>query len=429
MILCPIGHTYLPYQQQGIEFAATRSSVLIADEMGLGKTVQAIGWMNAHPEIESVLVVCPATLKINWRREIDRWLVSPVVEVEIINYDVLHKLDMGNVYDLVILDEAHYIKSPDARRSMAAKQIQARHRIALTGTPILNRPVELYGILQWLKPSLFTDKAKKQFERRYCAGHLKTLRFGRRVKKVWDATGASNLDELRYKLNGLMIRRLKADVLKELPPKRRQIIELSREDISWVRDLAIAKAEEELAYDIQVKGLDDTVTAKWDQLSKLRLETAMAKLPAATQVIFDAIENSGKVVVFAHHHDVIDYLVEKLPRAVRVDGRMGQDERQVSVDRFQNDPMVKVFVGQIQAAGVGLTLTAASHVIFVELDWTPGLVSQAEDRCHRIGQKASVLVQHLVLEDSLDAKMAKALVKKQEIIERALDAQKGAVHV
>jgi SNF2 family DNA or RNA helicase len=158
-------------------------------------------------------------------------------------------------------------------------------------------------------------------------------------------------------------------------------------------------------------------------MARIRHETALAKVPHAIKFIEESLESSSKIVVFAHHKDVISQLKDAFPGCVSITGDTKMEDRQAAVDRFQNDDKCRVFFGNIKAAGVGLTLTAAAHVIFVELDWVPGNMSQAEDRCHRIGQKGSVLVQHIVLSDSMDATIAKRLIQKQEIIDKALDSE------
>lgn len=436
MIPCPPGLSYLPYQEEGIAFGCDKTAVLFGDEMGLGKTIQAIGWLNCHPEIETCLVVCPASLKINWARELDKWLISPCIDVTIINYDMLHKTDLSKSYDVCILDEAHYIKNNKARRSQLCRLIRATHRIALTGTPILNRPIELWNVLHWLDQACWPTSSYMPYAIRYCGAFQRQIWVrGGGKRRVWMMDGASNLDELRALLRPLMIRRLKADVLTDLPAKRRQIIELPaiglsadlrrrlRDGLQQIRDL-------EVKYRDDVQKLESSLQVAWSRMAEVRHEAGLAKVQMALELIQDAIDSSGKVVLFAHHRDVIDQLQEALVdyRPAVITGETPLVNRQIAVDMFQRDPGVKVFIGQIQAAGVGITLTAASHVIFVELDWTPGMVSQAEDRCHRIGQKESVLVQHLALEDSIDVHMAKALVRKQSTIERALDgAGKGDV--
>lgn len=422
MIPVPYGLAYLPYQLDGIEFARERGSVLFGDEPGLGKTIQAIGWLNCHAgQIDSLLVVCPASLKINWARELQKWMIDPCVEITIINYDRLHKLDLSKTYDVCILDEAQYIKSKGAQRTRYCKLIKTKNKLALTGTPILNKPIELWSILNWLVPEIWPASSYMRYALRYCGAY--------KGKWGWVMDGATHLDELKTHLSYLMIRRLKEDVLKDLPPKRRQIIELPKDGIGADLRAKLVEASTRLnlieeTYRHDVRMLDSNLTVAFQEMAQLRHEVGLAKVDTALGLIHDAIEASGKVVIFAHHRDVIECLKESLADYLPavIHGGTPQAERQDAVDRFQTNPKVRVFIGQIQAAGVGLTLTAASHVIFVELDWTPGVMTQAEDRCHRIGQRDAVLVQHLVLADSLDARMAKALVRKQEIIEKALDA-------
>ena len=264
-------------------------------------------------------------------------------------------------------------------------------------------------------------------------------------------TGSANLHELQTKLRGcIMIRRLKADVLTELPAKRRAVIELSQngaakavkaEQEGWaeyqdlLEDLRtrveLAKASDKAEdYEAAVEKLKKAASAAFTEMAKLRHATAVAKIPYVIGHINDSIEGGKKVIVFAWHKDVINALeVEFGERAVSVTGDTPMARRQDAVDRFQTDPECWVFLGNIQAAGVGLTLTASSHVIFAELDWVPGNVTQAEDRAHRIGQKEMVLVQHLVLEGSLDAKMARTIVQKQIVIDQALDKEREEIPV
>jgi SWI/SNF-related matrix-associated actin-dependent regulator 1 of chromatin subfamily A len=461
----PDGLEYLPFQKAGISFGDSRPSILIGDEMGLGKTIQALGIINRDDSIKNVLVICPASLKINWAREAKKWLVRefditisgkefPEGNFRIINYDVLEKfkdqLDAIE-YDLIILDEVHYLKNPKANRTRNVvgylkkdkndkwvwekESLKARRIIALTGTPIVNRPIELYPIISYLDRK--TWKSFWGYAKRYC--NAKNNGYG------WDLKGASNLGELQEKLRStIMIRRLKKDVLKELPAKRRQVIEMptngygdivSKEMEAWNAQqdkLDELRARVELArvldnqeaYNDAVANLKAGAQAAFEEISKLRHATALAKLPLVISHINDVLEGDSKVVVFAHHKDVVARLKEEYgDKAVVLVGDTKLEKRQEAVDRFQNDPNVKVFIGSIKAAGVGITLTASSHVIFVELDWVPGNLSQAEDRCHRIGQFDSVFIQHLVLEGSLDAVMANALVEKQKVIDEALDKE------
>jgi len=431
--------------------------------MGLGKTIQALGVINADAEIKSILVVCPAGLRLNWKREAEKWLVRPLsvgivdggvpdTDMVIVNYELLKKYRdtlRARPWDLLVADEIHYAKSPKAQRTIELlggkngksemiAPIPAKRRLYLTGTPILNRPIELWPLVKSL--GLFTSWY--QYATRYCAGQQ--TRWG------WDVSGASNLEELQDRLrSSIFVRRVKADVLQELPAKRRQIIELPangaekvvkteaqawaarQERIAELRAaVEVAKASEsESDYKAAVEKLADGMRVAFSEMAQLRHDTARAKVPYVVEHVKDAVEASGRVVVFAHHKDVVAEIVAGLAEAeiasVVVTGDMSGAERQASVDAFQAGK-VAAFIGTIMAAGVGITLTAAAHVVFAELDWVPGNISQAEDRCHRIGQRESVLIQHLVLEGSLDAEIACRIVAKQEIIDRALDRREPA---
>jgi SWI/SNF-related matrix-associated actin-dependent regulator 1 of chromatin subfamily A len=261
----------------------------------------------------------------------------------------------------------------------------------------------------------------------------------------WDFSGASNLDELQNKLrSSVMIRRKKEDVLKELPAKTRQVIEIENDENAvknekkasinfqeQIQKLKIAvelsKAESEEAYKEAVDKLRECAKQHFEEIARLRHETALAKVPYVIDYVNDILENDDKykLVLFAHHKDVVQKLAEEFGnKCVLLTGEMKLEDRQASVDRFQNDETCNVFIGSLKAAGVGITLTKSSHVIFVELDWTPGNMSQCEDRVHRIGQVNSVLIQHLVLQSSVDVNLARTLVEKQEIIDNALDTEK-----
>ncbi len=422
----PAGLSYLPYQKAGIAYAIKRSSTLIGDEMGLGKTIQAIGVINATAP-KTVLVVCPASLKINWKNEMTKWLVADrdiqIVngggeqipanpDVIIINYDVLSKhKDAINArtWDLVIMDEAHYIKNNTAARTKVAVGIKANRKVVLTGTPITNRPIELQPIAGYLDPVTFGNYFK--FGVRYAGAHQ--INIGR--KTVWDFNGSSNLDELQRVLRqSFMIRRKKDEVLKELPEKVRQIIVLPNSDYSD----QIKKEFETLADAVDETSSEDI---EFEQMSGVRHETALAKV---NDVVTHVAAIDHQVVVMAHHKDVVDGIKAGLEAAgksvVTLTGDCNQAHRQNAVETFQAGN-ADVFIGTIGAAGVGITLTSASHVVFAELDWVPGNMSQAEDRCHRIGQDSSVLVQHLVVDGSIDARLAQVLVGKQRVLDKALD--------
>ena len=466
---------YRPFQRAGIKYALSRPGTLIGDEMGLGKTIQAIGVINSDESIKTVLVICPATLKLNWLTECKKWLTRPMkiaigdgktcpmpelgYNIVIINYDVCDRWGCLSsiVWDLIVLDECHRLSHHDIERTVAIyggkskamkkkekkegitlpykKEIKARIRLALTGTPICNRPNELYPTLAYLVPEWKTKW--KYFMSRYC-GYVQT-RYG------CDVSGASNLEELQEVLRiSCMIRRLKSQVLTELPPKTRQIVLLDPDSASnsairreleaskkaeatyerLKAQVELAKATNDTQYKDAVEALKSAMSADFAELSTLRHETALAKVPAVIDYLKERFEEVDKIVVFCHHKDVIAKICAAFPgESVHITGSDSLESRQQAVDSFQNNPKTKLFVGSITAAGVGITLTAASIVIFVELDWVPGNITQAEDRCHRIGQKDSVTVQHLLYDNSLDSKMAKTLIEKQEIIEKTLDLE------
>ncbi len=436
-IPAPAGLEYLPFQRAGIAYALEHTNTLIADEMGLGKTIQAVGMINADTTLQKTLVICPASLKINWRRELEKWLTRPLTieiagnkgfpaaDIVILNYDILKKYDAEIkhvVWDLLVCDESHYLKSHTSARTQMVlgnkkkniQPINAKRKLFLTGTPILNRPIELWT---------------------YCDGH--------ETKWGWDVSGASHLDELQAKLRATcMVRRLKKDVLTELPPKRRQVIELPvnglitqitaekntyqkyQEMIAKLKTrVKVTQANKNIEeYNQAVAELKSLTLLAFTEIAKLRHKTALAKIPQVVSHIQDTLEQQDKVVVFAHHRDVIEAIqMEFKEISVVLTGETSIEDRQKAVDQFQTDDKIKLFIGSIKASGVGITLTASSHVIFTELDWTPASISQAEDRTHRIGQTNSVLIQHLVLDGSLDSNMAKMLVEKQSIIDAAMD--------
>ena len=456
VIPCPPGLAYLPFQRAGIAYASQRKTALVADEMGLGKTVQFVGVCNADIAAKRILIVCPASLKHNWRREFAKWdikglsigIVDGEEEVEfetdvtVINYDILaahhEAIKTHGAWDLVCLDECHYLKNGRADRTLEVfggikrnsdrtikerfTPIPTKRMILLSGTPLVYKPKELWPLIHAIDPEgLGADWHHSAV--RYCQARSWPQYINGEERKMWWWDGAANLDELQEIMRSrFMVRRLKKDVLTELPAKRRQVIILEPKP-----QLAKLVKKECLTYEEHSSSLEAyaEVLPGIGELSEIRKKIAIKKVPYAVEHIKELLNETSKDVVFVHHHDVADLLASAFgDEAVVVDGRVANEDRQHRVDRFQTDPTCKVFIGGIQAAGVGITLTAASTVVFVELDWVPGNLSQAEDRCHRIGQKESVLVQHLVLEGSLDERVVEVIIKKQEIIDKALDAPK-----
>lgn len=442
-IPCPPGLAYLPYQRGGIAFARGKDGVLIADEQGLGKTISAIGIMNDVP-VKTALIICPASLKANWAREIDKWLnyYLPVHVVEkvkaplprkvgvlIVNYDIVAKMRQfidQTEWDILVCDEAHLLKTMTTVRAKAVLGvngkggIKATRRLFLTGTPAESRPAEIFAIANTLRPNLFPSWLDYAF--RYCGAYM--------TKYGLDARGATRVAELQAKLrDSIMIRRKKADVLKDLPPKINVRVVLPcdkklRDSVD--AELESYQRERGVIESLKAQGasLEDVAKARNAAMARmrdLRVATTAGKMPMALEFIRNASEQE-KVVVFGVHHDVLDRLAAEFKdRAVVITGKTPVHDRQALVDRFQNDPEVTVFIGQIIAAGVGLTLTASSHVIFVEYDWRPGVIAQASDRCHRIGQKNSVTCSYLVIEKSLDDVMLSSINKKRNTLNETLD--------
>lgn len=486
----PPGLVPFGYQKAGVAYFSKRSRVLCGDEMGLGKTVMGALWINYDPTIKRVLVVCPASLKRNWQRELQKWLVRkttvgiadtrypkviPSSDIVIINYDILaRREDTGTAetvkvktkeltpegepkyvyrqkkvyeyhmreslkrcWDLVIVDEVHKCKgSPETViRSRMVYSLEAERVLFLTGTPIVNRPRELWHMIHYLAPKQFPEE--KDYLKRYCKGDTYMDPYA----------GGSNLSELQQKLRlWILIRRLKRDVLKDLPPKMRQVIELPADSCEGVlksEKLAFEKKEDvltamrlrvELAkasdsvedYKQAVATLTAGIKVAFEDLSRIRKETALAKVPMVIEHLQTHRDENHKVICFAHHKEVIAKLAEAFAgQCVTFTGASTLTQRDEAVCSFQQDPSIWFFFGTIGAAGVGLTLTASSYVVFAELDWVPGNVTQAEDRAHRIGQSESVLIQHLVLEGSMDQRMAEVLVEKQDMADRALDREDG----
>ncbi len=429
-----------PFQISGVEFIESRNGrVLIGDEMGLGKTAQAISWLKLHPELRPVIVVCPASLKINWSRELGIWGLGKektqilsgkrngyalLGQIIIINYDILTAwLDALEAYrpKVVIFDEVHYTKSYKAQRTKAAKQLAKKvpHIIALSGTPIVNRPIEFFNSINMIRRDIFPSY--KSFGERFCGMTVKY--FGGQV--IRDFGGASNTDELHKLLTRtIMLRRLKKDVLKDLPDKIHSVVPFEIENreeynsasadiIDW-----ILKNEGEEKAD---RASQAEVLVEFEKLKQLAVK---GKIESVKEWVADFLESGEKLVLFATHTFTLDLLQQAFPKiSVRLDGSTSQKGRQEVVDQFQNNNEIRLFLGNVKAAGVGITLTASSNVGFVELPWTPGDYEQASDRLHRIGQKDAVNVWTLVAQDTVEEDVAIILSAKQKVLAAVLDGK------
>jgi len=340
------------------------------------------------------------------------------------------------------MDESHYVKSLGAQRTRAARMLVSNVRPAtlmmLTGTPVLNRPYELVSQLEILGVMPQFCSKRMEFLVRYCNAHRKAIwvrtAHGPMRRFVWDFSGASNLEELGRKLRATcMIRRAKQDVLLDLPPKRHSAIIMSsqRHAALIAAEARAAKAVEESRNKMKLikeQGSNDMAAAleaargdyaaAFSELARIRREIGLAKAPGVCEVVNDLLTTHSKVVLWAHHHETVDALHSRLSQEhviVRFTGRESESDRQHAVEQFQNGN-ARVFLGSLHAAGVGLTLTAASVAVFAELDWTPGVMDQAADRIHRIGQRDSVMIHYCVLDGSLDHNMVQALIDKGDVV-------------
>ena len=473
----PEGLSYRNYQRAGIAYMSQRYSALLADPMGSGKTVMIAGTLNALHETDNtgrILIVAPASLTINWKRELEKWLVwKPTIhvfdgskskkfdistfkpDISIFSYErlcttyknfytfikdkssgqVYGRIDpsVAHIYGTVVLDEAHYCKSETSKRTFVALSFAsgAHHRYLLSGTPILNRPIEAWPLLHCLRPDIWGNRDK--YATYFCDRKLKTIYYKTREgvvrnKAVWDESGACNIEELNHMLRKhVMIRREKSTILKELPPKMIQTISLPVhcEDVAKEFDIwnrLVAKYGEEEAVS-RLLG-NSLGVGDMGEMANIRQRVALAKVPHVVDFVKDIIENTDeqKVIVMAHHRAVVDALMEGLVdyRPVKVVGGMTAENKQMSVDLFQKDVDTKVFIGNIRAAGVGLTLTASSTVVFAELDFTPGMMEQASDRAHRLGQTNTVNVYQLILDGSLDGYLLEMLKTKKDVFSKLM---------
>jgi len=418
-----------PFQSDGVAFLLSKKRAILADDMGLGKTRQAIVAMEAGCPEGTILVVCPASIKLNWKREI--LMVDDEASIEvlgvdndhndaprwiIINYDILGKhadrLHTIN-WSGIILDEAHFIKNASKRTSHCLKllgvQAEAHapligpdYVFLLTGTPMTNRPKDLFNLFRCVGHP--AARSFLSFAKRYCDAY--------RNDYGWVTTGASNIDELNLLMKEVSIRRTKDEVL-DLPPKVRSWVPV---DISGSK-AAFNAIDGFLSWYVGTDPSKPNDTEFLARLMKVRTALHKAKFNAVAERIKDVIATGEKVVLFTCFTDGIDRHKKILgDQAVTITGSDTSTKRMVAVDRFQNDPNVRVALCNIIAGGVGITLTAGTHVIFQDLDWVPANHAQAEDRCYRIGQDQRVTVEYFYADGTLDGYIATLLEQKIALI-------------
>lgn len=421
----------MEHQKVAIEKLLANSHFILADDMGLGKTTSTV-IASIESDVKKVLIVCPASLKINWKREIEEYTDEKTIIVEgrkwgstfkyyIINYDILKnfhttennedfKTIVNEGFDLAIVDEAHYISNSQAQRTKLLNDILNKIPKVwlLTGTPMTSRPINFYNLLKIVKSPLTLNW--KTYVLRYCKGYQ--FRVGGR--KIWNTSGASNLSELREQTKAVVLRRLKTDVL-DLPEKIISPIWLEMKSSFYDDELT------EFLRITEEQKTKESITVTLNRLMRLRQLIAIDKVEHTCELIDRVLEQDRKVIVFTNFTVSLDMLKEKYKKkCVVLDGRMSKDVRQMSVDRFQNDDKVKIFIGNIKAAGVGITLTAADVVIMNDLSFVPADHSQAEDRAYRFGQKNSVLVYYPIFENTIEMTIYNILQKKKNVIDEVM---------
>ncbi|KAM9346996.1 SWI/SNF-related matrix-associated actin-dependent regulator of chromatin subfamily A-like protein 1 [Symphorus nematophorus] len=420
----------MPFQREGVNFAVSRHGrLLLADDMGLGKTVQAICIAAYYRNEWPLLVVAPSSVRFTWAEAFRRWLpslrpdsINVVVKakdnlrsglINIISYDLLSRTDKqqpGSPFNVLIMDESHFLKNIKTARCKAALPLlkAAKRVILLSGTPAMSRPSELYTQILAVRPALFPRF--HEFGMRYC--DAKQMAWG------WDYSGSSKLGELKLLLEEcLMLRRLKSDVLSQLPSKQRKVVTVTIDGINTRIKAALSAAAKQLTK------VNHSKKEEKEALLVFYNHTAEAKLHAIMEYITDMLEGGReKFLVFAHHKLVLDHITSELGKKnvsyIRIDGATPSAERQQLCDKFQFSTKTCVAVLSITAANMGLTLHSADLVIFAELFWNPGVLIQAEDRVHRIGQTSNVNIHYLVAKGSADDHLWPMIQEKMNVLEQ-----------
>ena len=423
------------HQESGIEFLLKNKKCILADDMGLGKTYQSIV-AALEIEAERVLIVCPSSLKINWMREIQNFCEDVSIikgkhwdpdRFTIINYDILKNFhtieEKGKKYedwelrreivefnpDLIILDEAHFVKNHKSIRGKILKDISKRFKTErvwlLTGTPIANRPMDYFNLLSIIDSPVTNNWV--HYAKTYCEG----MRFKKAGRFIWVTTGASNLEELSTKTKRTILRRKKEDVL-DLPEKLITPVYLELENVDGYKNVWNEYIEQR-----KLDGKKGNPAKDLVEMTLLRTFIAMETVPYTIEKTEEALELNKKTIIFCNFNDEMDSFINHFgDKCVCVRGGMSDKQKQQSVDRFQEDDSCMVFVGQIKAAGVGLTLTKAEIVIMNSLDWVPGTHEQAEDRAYRIGQKETVNIYYMLIDDTIDTLVWNILNEKKKVI-------------
>jgi SWI/SNF-related matrix-associated actin-dependent regulator 1 of chromatin subfamily A len=427
-VAAKLGGELQPFQWAGVRYVLEARRVFLSDEQGLGKTVQALAAMEADDAYPAI-VICPASLKLNWQRETRKWLPHRSVEIvaggvavpttgdiTIVNYEVV-----GKHYDTlarlhpkaVVIDESHYCKNPRAKRTQAVRRLaesieRGGLRVALTGTPVLNHAEELISQLRII-------------------GRLDEFGSGARFSRQFQ--GVLTEERLHWHLRrSCFVRRLKSEVLPQLPAKRQVVVPVAldnereyrvaeRDVVEWLRSQPL-----ELS-DLNAKIAATLRAERLAQLGALQRLAARGKLSSALAWIHDFLASGEPLVVFARHREIQEAVLERFPDALHLFGRDKLEAREASVQAFQEETGPQLIVCATRVAAQGITLTRASNVAFLELEWTPALHDQAEDRVHRIGQHDSVTAWYLLAADTIDETMATLIERKRGIIAAVTDGK------
>lgn len=445
-------HTSLkPFQREGVKTIIQNfdGHCFLADQMGLGKTIQAIAciqhYYNNEPH-KRVLIICPSYLRFNWLNEITQWgggMCSVDIvpngktlsesTITITSYDLaVAQVDQlkKNKYSIIVVDESHYLKSKNTKRVKKLMPLlkKSGRVLLLSGTPITNKPVELFTQLNIICPTMAGKY--QQFVNRYCdakkfCGH-------------YDVNGASCMQELHWIMKSLCVRRLKADVLHDLPDKTRTQIqmEIASKEKKSLKTLFTRWQTLNKTIPAMLDGCKEQREAVFERkkiINELYHTSAEAKMDKIKQVVNDLIMDGEKVIIFAHHHVMLDALEEMVKNSdlqdenyVRVDGKTPAKLKNFSVNYFQENEKCKIAILSILACGTGLTLTASSRIVFVEMYWVTSVMLQAEDRIHRIGQKNCCDIRYIIANGTLDPYLWKMLNKKMDIVCSIMDGETNA---
>ena len=421
----------LTHQKEAIEKLAGSKRFILADDMGLGKTTSTI-IAALETGAKKILIICPASLKINWQREIENYTDRSVYIAEgkhfstehdfvIVNYDILknfydlkdkeNSLITKSNFDLIIIDEAHYIQNGQAQRTKLVNSFvkNVDKLWLLTGTPMTSRPMNYYNLLFLIESPVAQNWMA--YAIRYCQGY----QFKAGNRKIWNTSGASNLEELRDRTSRQVLRRLKTEVL-DLPDKiispiylrlKSKLYEgLMGEYYDWYKN----KKEE-----------SSSLTVQFSKLMKVRQVIAEEKINDTIELAQNIIDQDKKVIIFTNFTDTLQKIHTHFGKqSVYLDGSCSKPQRQYAVDQFQENDKIKVFVGNLKAAGVGITLTAGEAVIMNDLSFVPSDHDQAQDRAYRYGQKNSVSVYYPIFENTIEGVIYDMLSKKKNIIDTVM---------